>query len=101
MALKYPTRFAAIVPVASGWDVSGDWVPPNICDLKNVPTWVFHGALDENVLPDQVTAMVEALQACPGNVRFTLYPDADHLESSNRAYAEPELYMWLLAQALR
>ena len=101
MALKYPTRFAAIVPVASGWDVTGDLVPPNICDLKNVPVWVFHGALDENVLPDQVTAMVEALQACPGNVRFTLYPDADHIGSSNRAYAEPVLYAWLLAQTLK
>ena len=41
MALKYPTRFAAIVPVASGWDYTGEFVPANICDLKNVPIWVF------------------------------------------------------------
>ena len=101
MALKYPTRFAAIVPVASGWDFTNEMVPANICDLKHVPIWVFHGALDENVLPDQVTAMVEALQACSGNVRFTLYSDADHLESSNRAYADPALYEWLLNQTLR
>ena len=100
MALKYPTRFAAIVPVASGWDFTNEYVPANLCDLKNVPIWVFHGALDTSVLPDQVTAMVQALQACGGNVRFTLYPDADHLESSNRAYADPELYDWLLQQSL-
>ncbi len=100
MALKYPTRFAALVPVASGYDLTSDLLPPNICDLKAVPIWVFHGALDGSVPPDQVTAMVQALQACPGNVRFTLYPDADHLESSNRAYADPELYEWLLAQHL-
>ncbi len=100
MALKYPTRFAALVPVASGYDVTPDMVPPNICDLKTVPIWVFHGALDESVPPDQVTAMVQALQACSGNVRFTLYPDADHLGSSNRAYADPGLYAWLLQQAL-
>ena len=98
MALKYPARFAAIVPVASGYDVTSDVVPANICDLKDVPIWVFHGALDESVLPDQVTAMVQALQDCSGNVRFTLYPDADHLDSSNRAYADPELYEWLLKQ---
>lgn len=101
MALKYPTRFAAIVPVASGYDVTGDLVPANICDLKNVPIWVFHGALDEFIPPDQVAAMVKALQDCSGNVRFTLYPDADHIGSSNRAYADPELYAWLLKQTLR
>lgn len=98
MALKYPTRFAAIVPVASGYDATAEVVPANICDLKDVPIWVFHGALDESVLPDQAIAMVQALQDCSGNVRFTLYPDADHLESSNRAYADPELYEWLLKQ---
>lgn len=101
MALKYPARFAAIVPVASGYDVTADVVPPNICNLKSVPIWVFHGALDQSLPPDQVTAMVQALQNCSGNVRFTLYPDADHLESSNRAYADPELYDWLLQQSLK
>jgi predicted peptidase len=100
MALKYPARFAAIVPVASGWDYTSELVPANICDLKNVPIWVFHGALDNSVPPDQVTAMVQALQACGGQVRFTLYPDADHLGSSNRAYADPDLYEWLAAQHL-
>jgi hypothetical protein len=41
------------------------------------------------------------MQDCSDNVRFTLYPDADHLESSNRAYANPELYDWLLQQSLK
>jgi len=100
MALKYPSRFAAIVPVASGWDYTNEVVPANICDLKNVPIWAFHGALDTSVPPDQIMAMVQALQNCGGKVRFTLYPDADHLGSSNRAYAEPELYNWLAAQHL-
>jgi predicted peptidase len=98
LALKYPTRFAAIVPVASGWDYTGEFVPSNICDLEKVPIWVFHGALDTSVPPDQVSAMVQALQNCGGQVRFTLYPDADHLGSSNRAYADPHLYEWLAAQ---
>ena len=101
MALKYPARFAALVPVASGWDYTNEYVPYNICDLKNVPIWVFHGAQDESLPPDQITAMVQALQNCGGQVRFTLYPDADHLGSSNRAYADPELYEWLLQQSLR
>jgi len=100
LALKYPTRFAAIVPVASGWDYTNELVPANICDLKNMPIWAFHGELDESVPPDQIMAMVQALQACSGNIRFTLYPDADHLGSSNRAYADPKLYAWLAEQHL-
>jgi predicted peptidase len=100
MALKYPARFAAIVPVASGWDYTNEVVPANICDLKNVPIWIFHGAQDTSVPPDQAMAMAQALQDCGGNVRFTLYPDADHLGSSNRAYADPDLYEWLAAQRL-
>lgn len=101
LALKYPTRFAAVVPVASGWDYTNEFVPQNICDLKDVPIWVFHGAQDESVPPDQALAMVQALQDCGSNVRLTLYPDADHLESSNRAYADPGLYDWLLQQSLK
>jgi predicted peptidase len=101
MGLKYPRRFAAIVPVASGWDFTDEFVPANICDLKEVPVWVFHGAQDVSVLPDQALAMVQALQDCQGNVRLTLYSDADHLDSSHRAYADPELYDWLLKQSLK
>ena len=101
MALKYPARFAALVPVASGWDYTSEFVPANLCDLKDVPIWVFHGAQDESMPVDQITAMVQALQNCGGKVRFTLYPDADHLGSSNRAYADPELYDWLSRQSLK
>jgi len=39
--------------------------------------------------------MVEALKAIDGNVKFTLYPDADH-DSWTRTYDNPELYEWLL-----
>ena len=35
-----------------------------------------------------------------GALRFTLYADADHDESWTRAYADPELYAWLMQQHL-
>jgi hypothetical protein len=41
--------------------------------------------------------MVENLRALGSPVRYTEYPDVGH-ESWNRAYAEPELFPWLLAQ---
>jgi predicted peptidase len=100
-ALRYPRRFAAIVPIAGGFRHQSNATPENICDLTELPVWVFHGARDINVVPRQSKDMVDALKACGGNVKFTLYPDADHAASWTRAYADPELYKWLLEQRLR
>jgi predicted peptidase len=99
-ALRYPRRFAAIVPIAGGYKFQSNAIPENICDLKDLPVWVFHGARDANVLPRQSEDMVEALKACGGEVKFTLYPDADHPASWERAYGDPGLYKWLLEQRL-
>ncbi len=41
--------------------------------------------------------MVDALQACGGDVRFTVYPGVEH-DSWTQTYANPELYTWLLEQ---
>jgi predicted peptidase len=98
-ALRYPKRFAAIVPIAGGYRFRSDLTPENICDLKRVPVWVFHGAQDTIVLPNQAKIMVDALQACSGEVRFTLYPEANHEDSWKLTYADPELYEWLLEQS--
>jgi predicted peptidase len=100
-ALRYPRRFAAIVPIAGGYRFQSHAIPENICDLKDLPVWVFHGAQDVNVLPSQAEEMVKALEGCGGKVRFTLYPDADHSVSWTRAYANPDVYEWLLEKRLR
>jgi predicted peptidase len=41
---------------------------------------------------------VAALRACGGNVLLTLYPDAAHAETWERAYADDELWAWLFEQ---
>jgi dienelactone hydrolase len=98
LALTYPQQFAALVPIAGGWDSENDSVPRSICNLKTMPIWVFHGALDTIVLPKKSELMVNALLACGSAVQFTLYPDADHRESWANAYADPKLYEWLFQQ---
>jgi len=91
LASLHPERFAAVVPVCGGGD------PATVHSLKGVPVWAFHGALDEQVPPDESQRMVDALKACGGNVRFTLYPDLGH-DSWTRTYDDPALYDWLLQQ---
>ena len=81
VGVERPDRFAALVPVAGGWEIGSDAVPSNICDLASKPIWVFHGAQDEVVKPAQSEVLVEALRACGSDVRYTLLPKATHAAS--------------------
>jgi dipeptidyl aminopeptidase/acylaminoacyl peptidase len=61
---------------------------------------VFHGAKDSVVPVERSEAMVEALKGHGGNVKLTVYPEADH-DSWTATYDNPELYEWLLRQKRR
>ncbi len=100
MAVRQPQRFAALAPIAGFWDSERDTVPRTICDIKDVPIWVFHSELDEIVPPRKAHLMVDALKKCGVDARFTLYPDAKHRDSFERAYDDPELYAWMFEQHL-
>ncbi len=83
-------RFAAAAPICGGG------TPRLACQAGRLPVWVFHGADDEVVPLRRSEEMVEALEACGGDVRFTIYPGVGH-DSWTRTYDNPELYDWLLA----
>jgi len=91
-AIEYPELFAAIAPVCGGGD------PDRICRLGDMPVWVFHGAKDTTVSPEESVKMVEALKKCNGNVKFTLYPELEH-DCWTETYNNPELYQWFLEQS--
>jgi predicted peptidase len=90
MATAFPTRFAAIAPIC-GRGTSRILID----NLKEIPTWAFHGAQDTVVPLNESERMVAALQEIGADVRLTVYPDADH-DSWTRAYNDPELYQWFL-----
>jgi predicted peptidase len=94
-ALRYPARFAAIVPIAGGYRFYERTIPDNICDLKDLPVWAFHGGQDTTVPPWQSQILVDALTACGGKPLLTVYPDAGH-DAWSQAYSDPDLYTWLL-----
>jgi len=89
LATLYPQRFAAIAPICGGGETK------EACKLKNLPIWVFHGAQDEVVKVQESEKMVEAIKACGGNVKFTVYPEAKH-DSWTESYENQELYRWFL-----
>lgn len=91
LSQKFPDEFAAIAPICGGGDDSKVW------KLRHMPVWCFHGAKDEVVLPVQSQKMVDALKKYNSNVKFTLYPEANH-NSWDLTYDNDSLYSWLLAQ---
>ncbi len=86
-----PDRFAALAPICGGGD------PNTVRRFAHVPVWVFHGAKDPVVPLAASEKMVEALKKAKGNVKVTIYPEAGH-DSWSEAYANSELYEWLLQQ---
>jgi len=88
---RYPRTFAAAVMICGGGN------PARARSLARIPLWLFHGAEDDTVSPEQSRAMVAALQRAGGNVRYTEYPGVGHA-SWFPAFQEPELLPWLFAQ---
>ena len=98
LAAANPRRFAALVPIcAFRPDVVR--IAEDARRLCSVPTWVFHGAQDEVVPVEESDQLVAALRECGADVHYTVYPEAGH-DSWTAAYAEPELYPWMLRQRL-
>ena len=95
LAMQYPERFAALVPVCGAvphpYHV---WVPDDL------PLWIFHGT-DDNAIPTSETfAMLDLLRnrrERTADTRVTVYEGVGH-EAWEHAYREEELYAWLLRQ---
>jgi predicted peptidase len=92
LAIEDPDRFTAIAPICGGG------IPEEVCVLKDVPVWVFHGEKDDLVDLSEGQKMVDALKACGGKVKFTIYEGVGH-DSWTRTYENPELYEWFLKQS--
>lgn len=91
LVARHPKTFAAAFPICGGGS------PATAPNLIKTNWWIFHGAKDELVPPENSAVMVNALKANKANVKFTLYPEANH-NSCDLAFEEPELLSWLFSQ---
>jgi predicted peptidase len=96
LAAAHPSKFAAIAPICGG-TIPFVGFPERVNILKDVPVWAFHGEKDEVVPLQASQELVDVLKANQGNVKFTIYPDADH-DAWTETYENPKLYEWLLNQ---
>lgn len=91
LAMQHPNKFAALAPICGGGSVY------ELYKIKHIPIWVFHGAKDKVIPIEKSTIMVDELKKMGANVKYTIYPDAEH-DSWTETYKNPELYEWMLAQ---
>jgi predicted peptidase len=88
---RYPTLFAAAVPVCGAGDTS------RAASIAHVPIWIYHGAEDPAVNPLFGMAMFEALTNAGAHPGFTQYPEVGHF-SWLGAYSDPLMIEWLFRQ---
>lgn len=87
---RKPNLFASAFAICGGDHVE------NVKKYKHVPLWVFHGAKD-NVVPIQKSEIVvNELKRLGADVKFTVYPDANH-NSWDAAFAEPGFLSWIFS----
>lgn len=94
LAFAYPEKFAALVPIAG----FVDRVPLiSDCKIKELPTRIFHGLLDDVVSVDYSITIFKKLKACDTDVKMTIFDDAGH-DSWSRVYDNREIYDWMFKQ---
>jgi poly(3-hydroxybutyrate) depolymerase len=111
-AANYPEKVAAVVSVAGGFF---NGTPSNLCDIKPVAIWAFHGANDSvislNGSRGSIRA-VNAINACAPDVtaKLTVFPGQGHsvhdqvfslaaMNTGDPAYDpyDQSVYDWLLS----
>ena len=92
LLIRYPEYFAAAFPICGATNTA-----LFLEKASQVPLWIFHGALDNVVLPTYDRELYKALMASGvKTVTYTEYPTATH-NSWDAAFAEPKLLPWLFS----
>jgi predicted peptidase len=113
IAYRNPTRFAAIAPICGWASPEFRWkidpvVPAQESagaqaydvlarKLARVPTWIWHGEIDDVVPVEESRKAAAAFTAAGANVRYSEVPGTGH-NSWDAAYRSPKFWEWLLAQ---
>ena len=97
IGLRNPEYFAALVPISGyfGWPPE---IPENICDLKDVPIWAFHGGRDDIIPVETGQELVDAIIACGGKAKITIYPNMQ-IDVRFKIYSDPDIFEWFLSQS--
>lgn len=112
IAYRNPKRFAAIAPICggispdhwTGWGYgpavpadSGETFAAFARQMRQTPTWIFHGEVDPVVPVEESRKTFAALQAVDAPVQYSEVPGTGH-NSWDPAYGSPKFWAWLFSQ---
>lgn len=121
MAARWPGRFAALVAVSArsgpgspsspAWEAEDRAASPYLNEpdphlaiarkIGNVPLWLLHGDADQAVPAQESRQLAAAFkQIGATQVRYTEYAGLGHVPSYEKAFSDPEVMTWLLANRL-
>ena len=90
VAMDYPDRFAAIVPLCGGVNDSDT---AKISNLKQLPIWTFHGTADDMIPINETERVVSKLETY-GHIQFTRLPGEGY--GIQYLYKDNKIFDWLL-----
>lgn len=80
-AAQYPERTAAAISISGGLPANPNEAPDDICQLENVPMWLFHGGSDNVVSANSSIRVVDYIEDnCQPTVlpKLTIFNGRDH-----------------------
>lgn len=94
LAMEHPEMFAAVVSVCAPTDRV---MYANIQQYKNLNIKIFHGGMDDVVLPENAFNFYQALHPVNPSAELTIFPNDNH-NSWDSTYSNPKLYEWMLSK---
>jgi predicted peptidase len=115
LAYRHPSRFAALMPICGWivpdkeWKLTAELVVPSDSGqpyaalarrLRNIPTWIVHGEVDDVIPVKHSRLPAAALKEVGAPVQYLELVGTEH-NSWDPTYASPKMIEWLFAQRRR
>ncbi len=97
LAGEHPEMFAAVAAVCAPTDRV---MQANIHQYKDLNIRLFHGGMDDIVLPENAFNFYQKLHPVNPKAELTIFPNDNH-NSWDSTYSDPKLYEWMLSQKIK
>ena len=94
LAMEHPEMFASVVSVCAPTDRV---MYANIHQYKNLNMKIYHGGMDDVVLPENAFNFYQQLHPVNPSAELTIFPNDNH-NSWDSTYSNPALYEWMLSK---
>lgn len=96
LAGEHPEMFAAVAAICAPTD---RMMQATIQNYKDLNIKLFHGGMDDVVLPENAFNFYQQLHPINPKAELTIFPNDNH-NSWDSTYSDPKLWQWMLSQSI-